>query len=178
MRELSPFFEHRFRVVYSIVANVREIDEIRRPAVRVIERKRVDLAVAGQVRWRQPLRLRLRWASVAPLRRRSETPGRRQPPDTTQAKDERSYPTRYCIGRPAPEGVVGHSVIALDALLGREPGPIDSHVTQLGRHSDERGLRLRATRVCLGAPSVHALLMNAIVQSLPASLSKAWRGQP
>ena len=33
-RELPPFFDHRFRVVYSIVENVREISEIQHPAVR------------------------------------------------------------------------------------------------------------------------------------------------
>jgi D-glycero-alpha-D-manno-heptose-7-phosphate kinase len=34
VRELPPFFDHKFRVVYSIVENVREIDEIQHPAVR------------------------------------------------------------------------------------------------------------------------------------------------
>jgi D-glycero-alpha-D-manno-heptose-7-phosphate kinase len=34
VRELPPFFDHRFRVVYSIVENVREIPEIQHPAVR------------------------------------------------------------------------------------------------------------------------------------------------
>ena len=34
IRELPPFFDHRFRVVYSIVENVREISEIQHPAVR------------------------------------------------------------------------------------------------------------------------------------------------
>ena len=34
VRELPPFFEHRFRVVYSIVENVKEIREIQHPAVR------------------------------------------------------------------------------------------------------------------------------------------------
>ena len=34
VRELPPFFDHRFRVVYSIVENVREISEIQHPAVR------------------------------------------------------------------------------------------------------------------------------------------------
>jgi D-glycero-alpha-D-manno-heptose-7-phosphate kinase len=34
LRELPPFFDHRFRVVYSIVENVRDIAEIQHPAVR------------------------------------------------------------------------------------------------------------------------------------------------
>ncbi len=34
VRELPPFFDHRFRVVYSIVENVKEIGEIQHPAVR------------------------------------------------------------------------------------------------------------------------------------------------
>jgi D-glycero-alpha-D-manno-heptose-7-phosphate kinase len=34
IRELPPFFDHRFRVVYSIVENVREISDIQHPAVR------------------------------------------------------------------------------------------------------------------------------------------------
>jgi len=34
VRELPPFFAHRFRVVYSIVENVQEISEIQHPAVR------------------------------------------------------------------------------------------------------------------------------------------------
>jgi D-glycero-alpha-D-manno-heptose-7-phosphate kinase len=34
VRELPPFFEHRFRVVYSIVENVQEVSEIQHPAVR------------------------------------------------------------------------------------------------------------------------------------------------
>jgi D-glycero-alpha-D-manno-heptose-7-phosphate kinase len=36
VRELPPFFDHRYRVVYSIVENVREIDEIAHPAVRAV----------------------------------------------------------------------------------------------------------------------------------------------
>src|SRR5688572_32839113 len=34
VRELPPFFDHRFRVVYSIVENVKDIGEIQHPAVR------------------------------------------------------------------------------------------------------------------------------------------------
>jgi D-glycero-alpha-D-manno-heptose-7-phosphate kinase len=34
VRELPPFFDHRFRVVYSIVENVKNIREIQHPAVR------------------------------------------------------------------------------------------------------------------------------------------------
>jgi D-glycero-alpha-D-manno-heptose-7-phosphate kinase len=34
VRELPPFFDHKFRVVYSIVENVQEIREIQHPAVR------------------------------------------------------------------------------------------------------------------------------------------------
>lgn len=35
-RKLPPFFEHRHRVVYSLIENVREIHEIRHPAVRAV----------------------------------------------------------------------------------------------------------------------------------------------
>ena len=34
VRELPPFFEHRFRVVYSFVENVQEVRDIAHPAVR------------------------------------------------------------------------------------------------------------------------------------------------
>lgn len=36
VRELPPFFDHRFRIVYSIVENVRNIDEIQHPAARAV----------------------------------------------------------------------------------------------------------------------------------------------
>ena len=36
LRELPPFFDHKFRVVYSIVENVKEIDDILHPAVRAV----------------------------------------------------------------------------------------------------------------------------------------------
>jgi D-glycero-alpha-D-manno-heptose-7-phosphate kinase len=36
VRELPPFFDHRFRVVYSVVENVKEISEINHPAVRAV----------------------------------------------------------------------------------------------------------------------------------------------
>jgi D-glycero-alpha-D-manno-heptose-7-phosphate kinase len=36
VRPLPPFFEHRYRIVYSIVENVREIAEIKHPAVRTV----------------------------------------------------------------------------------------------------------------------------------------------
>ena len=43
LRELPPFFDHRFRVVYSIVENVKEIAEIQHPAVRgVLEWMKVN----------------------------------------------------------------------------------------------------------------------------------------
>ena len=43
LRELPPFFDHRFRVVYSIVENVKEIGEIQHPAVRgVLNWMKVD----------------------------------------------------------------------------------------------------------------------------------------
>jgi D-glycero-alpha-D-manno-heptose-7-phosphate kinase len=43
VRELPPFFDHKFRVVYSIVENVQLISEIRHPAVRgVLEWLKVD----------------------------------------------------------------------------------------------------------------------------------------
>lgn len=35
-RHLPPFFEHRHRIVYSFIENVREIDEIKHPAVRAV----------------------------------------------------------------------------------------------------------------------------------------------
>lgn len=40
LRRLPPFFEHKHRIVYSAVENVREIDEIKHPAVRGILRDR------------------------------------------------------------------------------------------------------------------------------------------
>jgi len=43
VRELPPFFDHRFRVVYSVVENVKEINEINHPAVRaVLDRFQAD----------------------------------------------------------------------------------------------------------------------------------------
>src|SRR5262245_57499259 len=36
VRELPPFFEHRFRLVYSIVENVQTIDQINHPAARAV----------------------------------------------------------------------------------------------------------------------------------------------
>lgn len=43
VRELPPFFDHRFRVVYSIVENVKDIGEIQHPAVRgVLQSMKVD----------------------------------------------------------------------------------------------------------------------------------------
>lgn len=36
LRELPPFFEHRYRVVYSIIESISEIDEIQHPSVREI----------------------------------------------------------------------------------------------------------------------------------------------
>jgi D-glycero-alpha-D-manno-heptose-7-phosphate kinase len=36
VRTLPPFFEHRYRVVYSVVENVKDIAEIRHPAVRAV----------------------------------------------------------------------------------------------------------------------------------------------
>ena len=36
VRELPPFFEHRFRIVYSIVESVKEVDDIQHPAVRAV----------------------------------------------------------------------------------------------------------------------------------------------
>jgi D-glycero-alpha-D-manno-heptose-7-phosphate kinase len=36
VRELPPFFDHRFRVVYSIVENVQEVTDIAHPAVRAV----------------------------------------------------------------------------------------------------------------------------------------------
>src|ERR1700730_18709760 len=34
VRELPPFFEHKFRLVYSVVENVKEIRDINHPSVR------------------------------------------------------------------------------------------------------------------------------------------------
>src|SRR6185503_5607669 len=36
VRELPPFFDHRYRIVYSIVENVKEIEQIRHPAARAV----------------------------------------------------------------------------------------------------------------------------------------------
>ncbi len=36
LRELPPFFEHRYRIVYSAIESVKEIAEIRHPAVRAV----------------------------------------------------------------------------------------------------------------------------------------------
>jgi D-glycero-alpha-D-manno-heptose-7-phosphate kinase len=36
LRELPPFFAHRYRLVYSVVENVLEIDDIQHPAVRAV----------------------------------------------------------------------------------------------------------------------------------------------
>src|SRR5437870_3034206 len=36
VRELPPFFSHRYRLVYSAIENVREIGEIQHPAVRAV----------------------------------------------------------------------------------------------------------------------------------------------
>ena len=35
VRELPPFFEHKFRLVYSFVENVKEISELAHPAARL-----------------------------------------------------------------------------------------------------------------------------------------------
>ena len=37
-RQLPPFFEHKHRIVYSLIENVRNVDEIQHPAVRAILR--------------------------------------------------------------------------------------------------------------------------------------------
>ena len=43
VRELPPFFDHRYRVVYSIVENVKEVGDIAHPAVRaVLQRLNAD----------------------------------------------------------------------------------------------------------------------------------------
>ena len=36
VRELPPFFEHKFRLVYSFVENVKEVGEIAHPAARAV----------------------------------------------------------------------------------------------------------------------------------------------
>lgn len=36
VRELPPFFDHKFRLVYSVVENVQKIEEINHPAVRAV----------------------------------------------------------------------------------------------------------------------------------------------
>jgi len=46
VRPLPPFFEHRHRIVYSKVENVKEIDEIQHPAVRgVLKEEAIDLGL-------------------------------------------------------------------------------------------------------------------------------------
>lgn len=40
VRHLPPFFEHRHRIVYSIVEMVRELEEIRHPVVRAVLQER------------------------------------------------------------------------------------------------------------------------------------------
>jgi D-glycero-alpha-D-manno-heptose-7-phosphate kinase len=43
VRALPPFFDHRFRLVYSVIENVKEVSEIRHPAVRAcLQWLRVD----------------------------------------------------------------------------------------------------------------------------------------
>jgi len=43
VRRLPPFFEHKHRIVYSLIENVRELAEIRHPAVRhVLQEMKVD----------------------------------------------------------------------------------------------------------------------------------------
>jgi D-glycero-alpha-D-manno-heptose-7-phosphate kinase len=52
VRELPPFFDHRFRVVYSIVENVKEIGDIQHPAVRgVLESLKACRAEAEREGW-------------------------------------------------------------------------------------------------------------------------------
>ncbi len=36
VRRLPPFFDHKFRVVYSFIENVKDVDEIKHPAVRAV----------------------------------------------------------------------------------------------------------------------------------------------
>ena len=36
VRRLPPFFDHKHRIVYSLIENVKEISEIRHPAVRAV----------------------------------------------------------------------------------------------------------------------------------------------
>jgi D-glycero-alpha-D-manno-heptose-7-phosphate kinase len=36
LRKLPPFFDHRFRIVYSHIENVKEVEEIKHPAVRAV----------------------------------------------------------------------------------------------------------------------------------------------
>ena len=46
IRPLPPFFEHRHRIVYSVVENVSEIDEIKHPAVRaVLQDQKVEIGL-------------------------------------------------------------------------------------------------------------------------------------
>jgi D-glycero-alpha-D-manno-heptose-7-phosphate kinase len=46
IRPLPPFFEHRHRIVYSIVENVSEIKEIKHPAVRaVLQDQKIDIGL-------------------------------------------------------------------------------------------------------------------------------------
>ena len=36
LRELPPFFDHRYRIVYSVIESVKEVSEIKHPAVRAV----------------------------------------------------------------------------------------------------------------------------------------------
>ena len=46
IRPLPPFFEHRHRIVYSVVENVSEIDEIKHPAVRaVLQDQKIEIGL-------------------------------------------------------------------------------------------------------------------------------------
>ncbi len=46
LRPLPPFFEHKHRIVYSMVENVRAIDEIKHPAVRgVMADQKIDIGI-------------------------------------------------------------------------------------------------------------------------------------
>ena len=46
IRPLPPFFKHRHRIVYSVVENVSEINEIKHPAVRaVLQDQKIDVGL-------------------------------------------------------------------------------------------------------------------------------------
>ena len=90
VRKLPPFFDHRFRVVYSVVENVREVREIAHPAVRaVLEWMQVDTGLEIHHDGDLPARAGLGSSSaftVGFLNAMHALEGRRLSPDDLAAK--------------------------------------------------------------------------------------------